>query len=160
MYAFIIVLKWEGTIFYNVFVRGMVPLDPTLVIYRGNCNLTLTASKLLCDIPFMRSHKARHGHCPSEAWTFGAVNTAVPQVKTLGRTVSPCPTWFTPLPASLASLHANWLVALSLTFHANAVCFKYLTGGPADPAWCWLIVLKTILGLRLKASSKRMLRMR
>jgi len=48
MYECIIVLKLKGTIFYNVFVRGLVPLDPTLVIhvYRGNWNLTLTASNL------------------------------------------------------------------------------------------------------------------
>jgi len=24
-------------------------------------------------------------------------------------------------------------------------CFKYLTGGPADPAWCWLIVFLKLL---------------
>ena len=46
--------------FYNAFVREPVFLDPALVIYRGNWNLTLTASRIIiCDIPFMRSHEAR-----------------------------------------------------------------------------------------------------
>src|SRR6218665_2746537 len=47
---------------------------------------------------------------------------------------------FTPRPASLASLLANWVVALFLAFHVNAVCFKRFSAGPADTAWCWLIV--------------------
>src|SRR6218665_1449441 len=134
--------------FLHCFCKGgSVFLDPTLVIYKRNWNLTLTASNLqLCDIPFMRSHEARPstqgckslfevgeailgegayfiifwgayatfspswkihggaiapvappGFAPMPALflrnlNFGAVNTAVPPVKTLGTTVSLCPT--------------------------------------------------------------------
>src|SRR6218665_35662 len=90
-------------------------------------------------MPFMRSHEATPGTDPlkSELWE---ESTPLSPVKTLGRTDSPYLPLFTPLNASLASLLASWLVALSLTFHVSAVCFKRFTGTPANPAWCWLIV--------------------
>src|SRR6218665_2894924 len=88
-------------------------------------------------MPFMRSHEARPVTDPpkSELWEESTL-LCLP-IKTLGRIVSPCPHLFTPQTASLASHLANWLVALSLTVHVNAVSFKSLTG---TPAWCWLIV--------------------
>ena len=72
-------MKWYD--FYNAFVRGPVPLDLALAIYRGNWNLTLTASRIIiCDIPFMRSHEARPYTVPPKSELWG-VNTAVPQSK-------------------------------------------------------------------------------
>jgi len=72
MYAWIIVLKWKGIIFYNVFVRGSVPIDPTLVIYRGDWNSThwlLQNYNMWYTLYEISRSKTRHS--PSEAWTLG-----------------------------------------------------------------------------------------
>src|SRR6218665_4149869 len=72
-------MKWYD--FYNAFVRGPVPLDLALAIYRGNWNLTLTASRIIiCDIPFMRSHEARPYTVPpkSELWGVNSENCCTP----------------------------------------------------------------------------------
>ena len=115
--------KMKRYAFFIMFLWGRpAPLDPTLVIYRWNWNLTLTASKLqnVYAIYEISRSKTRHWH--SEVWTLGGVNTAVPpQSKLWEDSLSLYPLWFTPLTASLASLLANWLVALSLTFHVNSV---------------------------------------
>jgi len=85
----------------------------------------------------MRSHEARPGTDPpkSELWEESTLLSL--QSKLWGgarRTVSPCSPWFTPLTASLALLLANWLVALSLTFHVSNV---------------WLVPQRTQLGAGL-----------
>src|SRR6218665_1355552 len=99
---------------------GPVPLDPTLVIYMGNWNLTLTACKIIiCDIYLYEISRSK----TRPTLSLGSLNFAVSQSKLWGGSLSVPPALFL----------ANWLAALSLTFHVNAVCFKRLT---ADPAWC------------------------
>src|SRR6218665_3633419 len=73
--------------FLHCFCKGgSVFLDPTLVIYKRNWNLTLTASNLqLCDIPFMRSHEARPSTVPPKPELWGSQHCC-PPFKTLGRT--------------------------------------------------------------------------
>jgi len=87
----------------------------------------------------MRFHKASPGAVPSRPELWGSKH-CFPLSQNFGEDRLSLPPWFTPRPASLASLLANWLVALSLAFHVNAVYFKRFTAGPADPAWCWLTV--------------------
>src|SRR6218665_2022848 len=79
--------------FLHCFCKGgSVFLDPTLVIYQRNWNLTLTASNLLlCDIPFMRSHEARSSTVPPKPELWGSQHCCPPS-QNFGRTVSLCPT--------------------------------------------------------------------
>src|SRR6218665_1524937 len=66
--------------FLHCFCKGgSVFLDPTLVIYKRNWNLTLTASNLqLCDIPFMRSHGARPSTVPPKPELWGSQHCCPP----------------------------------------------------------------------------------
>jgi len=92
MYATIFKNKITLVNFLNGLVRGArISLDPPLVrMHMGNCNATMADSKLF-DVLLMKSHEARPSSVSPKLELWGAVNTAVPPVKTLERTVPPCP---------------------------------------------------------------------